>query len=166
MVTKICTKCHEEKDETDFYWRKDKRYKNGGTRMSKCKECIKKERREQYLSCDKSEHNRQTKEWADKNPERRREIQKRYYESHKEERLEYQREYRKNNPEKNKAHKAARKANPTQPDKCSNCGAEGRLERHHYDYEEPESIVWLCTRCHRKADNERRAEERRLHSTD
>ena len=31
---------------------------------------------------------------------------------------------------------------------CECCGKEGKLEAHHWDYDRPLSVVWLCYRCH------------------
>lgn len=57
----------------------------------------------------------------------------------------------------NKAHALAKKAHPTPPAVCEDCGKPGHLERHHDDYDKPEEIRWLHRKgCHPRADEERR----------
>lgn len=34
------------------------------------------------------------------------------------------------------------------PQACSECGRIGEVEKHHYDYGKPGSVIWLCRRCH------------------
>lgn len=48
MITKICTKCKKEKPFDGFYKRKDR--KRG--RLSRCKECVKKQRRKERLTVE------------------------------------------------------------------------------------------------------------------
>lgn len=53
---------------------------------------------------------------------------------------------------RNRAGTIARKAHPTPPPACEDCGSAAALDRHHDDYDKPEEIRWLCRKCHRKAD--------------
>jgi mRNA degradation ribonuclease J1/J2 len=39
------------------------------------------------------------------------------------------------------------------PHACSWCRRRARLERHHWDYDEPLNVTFLCTDCHTIADN-------------
>lgn len=49
------------------------------------------------------------------------------------------------------ARKAAQRAVPL--DHCEDCGTrEGKLERHHEDYDKPTEVRVLCPPCHAKAD--------------
>jgi hypothetical protein len=62
--------------------------------------------------------------------------------------------YRIKNRAKYLAHKAIdnamRRRKITKPDKCSKCGAGGRIVGHHSDYNKPLEVVWICEPCHRE----------------
>ena len=34
------------------------------------------------------------------------------------------------------------------PDSCSKCGAVGKVQGHHADYDKPLAVEWLCLDCH------------------
>lgn len=56
---------------------------------------------------------------------------------------------------RNSARAAARDAVRTgrlvRPERCSQCGAGGRIQGHHDDYAKPLDVRWLCQECHGKA---------------
>jgi len=58
------------------------------------------------------------------------------------------------NPEKRAAHiilgNRIKNGTVTKPDKCSDCGAIGRIHGHHHDYSKPLDVEWLCAACHVK----------------
>ncbi len=54
-------------------------------------------------------------------------------------------------PTKWMARKRSQRAMPTLA-KCQECGATGKLERHHPNYAEPDRFEVLCPPCHIKAD--------------
>jgi NMD protein affecting ribosome stability and mRNA decay len=57
------------------------------------------------------------------------------------------------NPSKWAARKRAQRAKPNlSGEKCQQCGATERLERHHPDYSKPDLFVVLCDSCHIRAD--------------
>lgn len=31
---------------------------------------------------------------------------------------------------------------------CELCGKEGKLQSHHYNYDNPFNLIWLCNDCH------------------
>lgn len=71
-----------------------------------------------------------------------------------------QEKYRAANPEKTAAHRAVREAIATggvvRPRCCSTCLSEGRIEAHHWSYEQEHwlDVVWLCAGCHATAHRE------------
>jgi len=91
---------------------------------------------------------------------------KAYYESHREESLEYQRKYYKQGCGRNRRSariavaQALRKGFIVRPEKCSKCdSSEGIIESHHHNGYEPDhwlDVVWLCKKCHGRADAENR----------
>ena len=53
---------------------------------------------------------------------------------------------------RNQAYLAAQCGRLRRPERCSECGATGRIEGHHPDYSRPLHVEWLCVSCHRRAD--------------
>jgi hypothetical protein len=51
---------------------------------------------------------------------------------------------------------ALRREPSLRPDRCSACGAVCKPAAHHEDYGKPLDVTWLCSRCHAKADTDRR----------
>ncbi len=52
-----------------------------------------------------------------------------------------------------KFHNALRRGEIIKPDRCNKCGGVFHgpdLHGHHFDYEKPLEVVWLCGPCHRK----------------
>ena len=47
---------------------------------------------------------------------------------------------------------AIRKGWIVRPDHCERCGATGRIEGAHHDYDRPLDVRWLCVSCHRAWD--------------
>lgn len=53
----------------------------------------------------------------------------------------------------------------TKPNRCSGCGCgddEHRIEAHHFDYAKPLDVIWLCTPCHRRMDQQRQKREKEV----
>jgi len=125
----------------------------------------------------------------DKYKESDKKSSKKSYEKHKDQRLEYNKLYRevyaeekrkadnswrlknpdkvKENrrryPEKNKARhllrSAIRKGEIVRPTICSRCKEEGYIEGHHFDYNKPLDVIWLCKKCHAKEHKQNKRKE-------
>lgn len=73
MKTKICTKCNQEKDVNEFYYKKD---------------------RQQFYTCGKKCKRKVNKQWAKDNPEKVRKTALRSYYKHKKKRNQESKETR------------------------------------------------------------------------
>jgi len=146
--SKICFKCEQVKPLSNFY----KHPKMADGRLNKCKECNKKDTKENrlknidyYLDYDKSRSN---------NPDR---VQARN---------DYQKtsrgiiagnkakkQYIETNKIKHAVHimlsNAVRVGNVIKNNICETCGIKHkRIHGHHDDYAHPLSVRWLCPKCH------------------
>lgn len=128
---KQCFKCKETKPLSAFY--RHPQMKDG--RVNKCKECNKKDVREN------------------------RENKLEYYRAYDRERgarqdSEYIRRYREDNPIKYGATtmvgNAVRDGRLKRPDDCEVCGGADRIHGHHDDYSRPLDVRWLCAACHQE----------------
>ena len=162
---KKCSLCKESKELECFTTK-------SGNVTAKCKECLSKLQKEwkkknpdkakkikqrEYQKnkerCDKSNN-----KWAEENRERSNEIKKDWKEKHKEKYQEQQRKYQLERhyrePLKIKAVKLhndrIRKGEIVRPTICSRCKEEAYIEGHHYDYNKPLDVIWLCRKCHAK----------------
>ncbi len=118
------------------------------------------------------------KEWRDKNREKVREYSRvktaEWVENNREKWNKYMRkrakDWRKNNPElakikdalkiryrkkndpKDKArgilNRAIKSGKIVRPNICSKCLEPKRVQGHHFDYEKPLEVIWLCQKCH------------------
>lgn len=130
-MKKKCFKCGEVKPLSGFY--KHKKMADG--HVNKCKECNKKDVRENrklnidyYREYDASRGTRQS--------------------------VGYQRNYRNEFPMKYAAHRlvsnAIRDGRMLKPSCCEQCGmSHDHIHGHHDDYALPLVVRWLCPPCHR-----------------
>lgn len=129
---KICFKCGEEKPLTEFY--KNKGMADG--RVNKCKDCTKISVSENYRKNRSHYAEYEQKRWRDS--KRRAKA------------VEYQRNTRKQNLTKYKATNAVNNAlrdGRLTKKPCEMCGAEDS-QAHHWDYNKPLEVQWLCRACH------------------
>ena len=132
---KKCFKCGEEKPLTEFY----KHPGMADGRVNKCKECNKRDVRENRLL--KVEYYREydNVRWQQDNSRRAKQY----------ERVQ---QWKEKNPEKYSAHIAV--SNAVRSGKlvkipCEVCGAE-YVHAHHENYSEPLNVIWLCPSHHRR----------------
>ena len=126
---KTCFKCEKTKPLTEFY----KHPQMADGRVNKCKECNKKDVRENrknkveyYREYDKRRGNRQTKEYRDW--------------------------YRATYPRKCSARTAVGNAvrdGYLFPQPCEECGNVDNIHAHHDDYSKQLDVRWLCAACHK-----------------
>lgn len=135
---KQCSKCQKIKPETEFY--KDKRTRDG--LKCQCKKC----------------HNETN--IATRNKENARRINREYMRRRRIEHPEIvrahdkERERNRPNDKKKRARTllniAVRSGKIQKPTFCQECGAGGTICGHHYDYNRPYDVEWLCSECHGK----------------
>ena len=135
MTTKKCFKCGAEKPLTSFY--KHTRMADG--HVNKCKECNKRDVRENRLA--KLGYYREYDKMRWQNDQRRRQVQ-----------YERTRQWNEEHPEKYRAHYAVTNAvrdGRLKKEPCEVCGA-AFTHGHHDDYTKPLDVRWLCPSHHRQ----------------
>ena len=144
---KICTKCNQEKNESEFQIR---RASNDGL-TARCKKCL-----SEY---DKSRANNPNRVAARREYQKTeayrlscRAASKKYSKEHGDKRLEQTRRYREKNEKKYKCHGIvgyAMKCGYLVRENCEACGS-ANTHAHHDDYSKPLDVRWLCSLCHKK----------------
>lgn len=137
---KICKKCGEEKNISEFYVHK----KMGDGYLSFCKDCVKKRIHKHYYSNIK---------WGRLKEKARYERRKKNPDFIKK-RKEYDSKYKSNPLFKNVA-KLLKRIYKARPDYCEMCKKHKdelswTIHAHHPDYNKPEKIKWLCAACHKQ----------------
>lgn len=126
---KICFKCGEEKELSEFY--KHKQMADG--HLNKCKTCTR---------ADSKSHREGNLEKIREYDRKRGSRQSR----------DYQRRYRKKYPNKYKAHNKVNneiRAGNLVRENCEVCGKE-ESHAHHDDYLKPLNVRWLCAEHHKR----------------
>lgn len=171
---KICTKCKEEKDVTQF--NKAKKLRDGLTYY--CKSCISESKKLYYQKNKdnvKSACLKYYNENRDAVNERNREHGKHYRIANKEKIREKNRLYQKTERGKMVLRRASMKEREAFPEKfkarnaingairsgkikrkpCQKCGTSDNIQAHHTDYSKPLDVMWLCHRHHVDIHNNR-----------
>lgn len=156
-MEKTCSSCGQTKPISEFHKKcngTDHRCKTCKLAYMKiradgCRDELKAQAR-QYYKDNKEDQKRKRAEWREKNRNRKREMDKSYYNRNRQQFLGYMAAY---SPEKKSAHKAVQKALRAKalviPKTCAVCGGTESIEAHHFDYQKPLAVVWLCLMCHR-----------------
>lgn len=159
-VTKVCTLCKVEKLLNEFS--PHKRHKYGV--YSRCKICCNKTTKEwQAENPEKTKENKKRQAKKEKSVEYHREYLKKYRKNNPEKYREINRRWEEKNKERvliakkagSELKNALRKGVVKKINKCEFCGSENKaIEGAHYDYNKPLEVKWLCRSCHRKWDKE------------
>ena len=129
---KTCTKCKEEKQITCFA--SDKNTPDGLTYQCRdCKRAYDRKNRHRFFN-------------------RKRQASRVWRKNHPEQSLANTQAQRAKNPDAYKAHgkvsTAKRDGKLSVPASCETCGQADKLEGHHYNYDKPLKVTWLCVKCH------------------
>jgi hypothetical protein len=134
MQSKSCFKCKQTKPLSEFYAHP----MMADGRLGKCKECNKKDVRENYAARRSQYHAY--------------EATRNKTESRKQQLRESLKRQRAANPLKNAARRKVRNellsGRLVRPP-CSVCG-NPKSQAHHHDYTKPLDVEWLCFTCHRR----------------
>lgn len=167
---RICKRCKEEKDDSQFG--KLKCSKDGiNPRCRKCC-CDSVERskkspeaianKAKYISewqkRNKDKNNAKCRRWYEKNLERAREktleATRKYLQTDngRKKRNQRSQKWDNENPEKRRVHDRTMYAVKTgkliRPDSCSKCFKKCKPHAHHEDYSKAFDVIWLCSTCH------------------
>ena len=149
---KECTKCGATKPLEEFVL--DRRRKN--ERQGRCKECAKQTSKE-WRERNRERKFANDKRWQEENPERVAELRKHWRAKNPNRYQDQGARHRKKNPDKARARAivltAVHDGRLLKPDHCEDCGQAPRrqdLPGHHEDYSKPYDVEWLCRTCHRK----------------
>jgi hypothetical protein len=97
---------------------------------------------QRYIS-DKEARIKEVIKWRKANPDK---VKRYAIKSNKKHRLLY----RKKVTAVDILHGLTRTGKIIRPTLCSRCGKTGKIEGHHFDYDRPKEVIWLCHSCHTK----------------
>jgi len=149
---KTCKRCQALKPFTDFG--KDKNRLDGLTDWCKpCRNDYRKQWRENNLEHAKeTERKSKRDERERKGKQHFRDTYNEWYAKNSDKKKEYVAERRKNDQKKikaqNKINKAVMSGKIVRPSTCERCKKTRKVDAHHYDYDKPFDVIWLCRSCH------------------
>jgi ribosome-binding protein aMBF1 (putative translation factor) len=161
MNTKKCKICGIEKPLDDFYKHKD--IDDGNLNI--CKECKK-----QYSNTYRENNLEKVREY-DRNRPNALERIKKQKEALKNDIIKYKKNqeaknnWNRNNKLKRNAHnkvkRAIEKGILVKPLYCELCGSTIKIEAHHYDYNKPLDVIFVCSKCHHQLHKDTREIQRK-----
>ena len=144
---KVCFKCGQLKPLSEFY----KHPAMADGHLNKCKECAKKDIRENREA--NLEYYRQYDRERSLDPRRiKANLDRQKTEKGAEIHRRALKKYAEQHPDRAKATRAVRAAvvsGKLSKQPCVICGSEERIQAHHFDYELPLSVIWVCEHCHK-----------------
>lgn len=135
-MKKQCFKCGRILDIGEFY--QHKQMKDG--HLNKCIQCAKRDATERLRQCPEK-----VKEYENvrSKTEKRKALRKKYTEL-----------YKQRHPDRAaiclKVRRAIKSGKIIRPSCCSVCGKEGKTVAHHYDYNKPLDVIFVCQSCHKR----------------
>lgn len=153
-----CTTCKTLKDKSEFYGR-----------SKRCRDCAKAYQAE-WVRNNPGYMTQKRKEWAERNPEKAKEIDRQKYLRRKAKQLPKEPKERKPKPsiltdEERELRVAARKIykyavrhGHLERRPCYVCGATEDVDGHHTDYTKPLDVIWLCKPHHREEHRKMKCE--------
>lgn len=141
---KTCKRCETSLPLDSFH--KHSGFKDG--RRTICKNCANAESRKYYKE-NRDSHLDSCRDWQKRNPEKL----KQYQDKHRSKRRSNSVLWRQRYPERIRAQKklnyAVFKGEVERCEKCQICGCgDVKTEAHHFDYDKPLEVIWVCTACH------------------
>lgn len=146
MENKICIRCQINKPLNEFYSHKE--MKDG--HLNVCKDCVKNRVHKYRLN-----NIEKIREYDRNRPNRQERLlkNKEYRNLHKTDYNKCKNKWAKNNRIKTNAHTKLRRAilrgDIIKPKTCAICGSDTILQAHHYDYNKPLDVIFLCDKCHK-----------------
>lgn len=143
---KTCTHCSQELPLDAFH--KHKGFQDGHRNI--CKVCANEVSRKYYRD-NRDKHLESCRSWKTRNKTRFENYQKQYKQTTQAQ--NNQRKWAMSHPIRVKAQKtlnyAVFKGELEKSSCCQVCGDSApRIEAHHYDYNKPLEVIWVCTSCH------------------
>ena len=141
---KTCKRCNESLPLDSFH--RHSGFKDG--RRTICKKCANAQSR-QYYNDNRDQHLETCRNWQSRNPEKL----KQYQATHRHKMRKASVLWTQNHPKRTRAQKrlnyAVFKGEIERQKECQVCGCkEVKTEAHHWDYDKPLDVIWVCTACH------------------